>query len=69
MVIVDVVGHGEERGVLLHPVSEAAQQLLVGVHHVLLQQLQLGEVLLEVDPVCAALTYTCDKIFMTLQLI
>ena len=55
MVVVDVVGHGKERGVLLLPVAEAAQQLLVGVHHVLLQQ--LGEVLLEVDPVCAALTF------------
>ena len=56
LVVVDVVGHGEECGVLLHPVAEAAQQLLVGVHHVLLQQLQLGKVLLEVYPVCAALT-------------
>ena len=39
LIIVDLVGHGEEGGVLLQPVLHVVQQVLVSLHHLLLQQL------------------------------
>ena len=39
LIIVDLVGHGEEGGVLLQPVLHVVQQVLVSLHHLLFQQL------------------------------
>ena len=46
LIIVDLVGHGEEGGVLLQPVLHVVQQVLVGLHHLLLQQLTHGKQLI-----------------------
>ena len=43
LIIVDLVGHGEEGGVLLQPVLHVVQQVLVSLHHLLLQQLTHGK--------------------------
>ena len=41
LIVVDLVGHGEERGVLLDPVLHGVHQVLVGLHHFLLQSLNM----------------------------
>ena len=43
LIIVDLVGHGEEGGVLLQPVLRVVQQVLVSLHHLLFQQLTHGK--------------------------
>ena len=40
LVVVDLVGHGKEGGVLLDPVLHRVHQVLVGLHHVFLQNLE-----------------------------
>ena len=40
LVVVDLVGHGEQGGVLLDPVLHRVHQVLVRLHYVLFQYLQ-----------------------------
>ena len=40
MVVVDLVGHGKEGGVLLDPVLHRVDQVLVRLHHVFFKNLE-----------------------------